>query len=63
MHLSSYYPALGRVLRVCPHGEEVHARKGKLYAPTQETAFYNPDTLIIVTYPTKWVVSSNASTL
>jgi hypothetical protein len=23
---------------VCPHDEEVHARKWKLYAPTQDTA-------------------------
>jgi hypothetical protein len=23
---------------VCPHGEEVHARKWKFYAPTQDTA-------------------------
>jgi hypothetical protein len=25
---------------LCPHGEEVHARKWKLYAPTQDTAYY-----------------------
>jgi hypothetical protein len=24
---------------VCPHGEEVHARKWKFYAPTQDTVF------------------------
>jgi hypothetical protein len=42
----SYRPASPRSYRVqahkqtwvCPHGEEVHARKWKLYAATQDTA-------------------------
>jgi hypothetical protein len=28
-----------KVRRVCPHEAEVHARKWKLYAATQDTAF------------------------
>jgi hypothetical protein len=43
--------ALGRVLRgsvehVCPHGEEVHARKWKLYASTQDSPLDGATTAI-----------------
>jgi hypothetical protein len=39
--------AAGAWERVCPHGEEVHARKWKLYAATQDTALVTAERISI----------------
>jgi hypothetical protein len=42
----SYTVQAHKQICVCSHGEEVHARKWKLYAPTQDTAGSDPDNIL-----------------
>jgi hypothetical protein len=46
----SYRVQAHKQTSVCPHVEEVHARKWKLYAPTQDTALFAHSEIYVTLY-------------